>query len=287
MNPHDSTHHGNSQQDKDDDWLDQLYARSATEQPPPDLDQRILAAARQHHPSAQASSVFKWQRLVSFAAVLVLTIGVFFEVDRSFEVDEFHAPARDVAPVGSTNQDSGTTAIFAEPPAELNQAEHARSAEARYETAKQEAKQQAQVEIQAARETEQRAKTLADEKLTLAAPEPPLEARPQQNKSRSMAPQSFDALSEKDADNPAKKKDHAELADESAIVLEPLAPETQSAPAVEEPNAAVSAEELIQEIERLLAEGDQDQARERYFKLKQAFPDYPVPEIIQQTFGYK
>jgi len=66
--------------ESEDDLLNQLYLQSANEKPPKDLDQKILQEARAHHHVSHFAGTFKWQRGLSVAAVMVLSIYIFFDV---------------------------------------------------------------------------------------------------------------------------------------------------------------------------------------------------------------
>ena len=66
--------------ESEDDLLNQLYLQSANEKPPEDLDQKILQEARAHHHVSHFAGTFKWQRGLSVAAVMVLSIYIFFDV---------------------------------------------------------------------------------------------------------------------------------------------------------------------------------------------------------------
>ena len=47
-----------------------------------------------------------------------------------------------------------------------------------------------------------------------------------------------------------------------------------------EPEMSTKAEEMINEIERLLANEEPEEAKKLYRKLKLLFPDYPIPTFI-------
>lgn len=80
--------------DSDQDFLDKLYAQSAKEQPPADLDKRILEQAKARHQHKGFASTLHWQRWVSVAAVMVLSMYIFFDVrhDRPTTIDEAGLP---------------------------------------------------------------------------------------------------------------------------------------------------------------------------------------------------
>lgn len=69
-------------QHSDDDFLNRLYKQTATEKPPEYLDKTILALAKANHPPSRFAKMMNLQRVLSVAAVMVLSVYVFFEVDK-------------------------------------------------------------------------------------------------------------------------------------------------------------------------------------------------------------
>lgn len=63
------------------DFIDELYAQTKDEQPPLELDEQIRARALEHIEASRPSSLFKWQRVLSVAAVMVLSVYLFFDVN--------------------------------------------------------------------------------------------------------------------------------------------------------------------------------------------------------------
>jgi hypothetical protein len=74
----------------EDDFLTVLYQQTATEKPPVDLDQQILALAKANHQRTRFAMTMNVQRVLSVAAVMVLSVYIFFEVggDRHMSIDE-------------------------------------------------------------------------------------------------------------------------------------------------------------------------------------------------------
>ena len=74
----------------DDEFLDKLYKQSAIEKPPTDLDQQILELAKANHQRTRFAKTMNLQRVLSVAAVMVLSVYIFFEVggDRPMRIDE-------------------------------------------------------------------------------------------------------------------------------------------------------------------------------------------------------
>ena len=69
-----------SQHDSEQDFLAKLYAQSAQEQPPAELDKRILQQAKAQHTHKRFARTLRWQRFVSVAAVMVLCVYIFFDM---------------------------------------------------------------------------------------------------------------------------------------------------------------------------------------------------------------
>lgn len=69
--------------DSDDDFIDGLYQQSAKETPPAQLDKQILSLAKLAHQPSPFAKMMRFQRVLSVAAVMVLSIAIFFEVDKN------------------------------------------------------------------------------------------------------------------------------------------------------------------------------------------------------------
>ncbi len=103
---------------QNDDWVEDLYAEGAADQPPSDLDAKILTAAAQasqavHVPTQQRGS----RRYVGWAtaALVLLTVGVLFNSELLFLPD----PASDIdvrtrVPAEQPNQTPGTPSLMQE-----------------------------------------------------------------------------------------------------------------------------------------------------------------------------
>lgn len=81
--------------DSDEDFLDKIYAQSAKEQPPAELDKQILELAKNQVLHKPPASFQHWQRLASLAAVMVLSVYLFFDVrhERQHLLEEAWHPA--------------------------------------------------------------------------------------------------------------------------------------------------------------------------------------------------
>lgn len=85
-----------TQHDSDKDFLDKLYAQSAIEQPPAELDKHILDLAKAQHQRRGFADALRWQRILSVAAVMVLSVYIFFDIsqDHPAVMDETALPAQ-------------------------------------------------------------------------------------------------------------------------------------------------------------------------------------------------
>lgn len=69
-----------SKHDSQEEFLNNLYRQSAQETPPEELDERILELAKARHPHKRFAKTLQWQRLLSMAAVMLLSVYIFFDV---------------------------------------------------------------------------------------------------------------------------------------------------------------------------------------------------------------
>lgn len=81
-----------SKHDSEDDFLDTVYQQTAQEKPPLDLDKKILALAKAKHQRKRFAIAMSLQRALSVAAVMILSVYIFFDVsrDHSSILDEGH-----------------------------------------------------------------------------------------------------------------------------------------------------------------------------------------------------
>tara|TARA_R110001592_G_scaffold116214_1_gene317411 strand:+ start:514 stop:1179 length:666 start_codon:yes stop_codon:yes gene_type:complete len=79
-----------SNHDSEDDFLSKLYKQSAIEKPPVELDKQILELAKANHQRQRFAMSMNLQRVLSVAAVMVLSVYIFFDVsnDRSSMMEE-------------------------------------------------------------------------------------------------------------------------------------------------------------------------------------------------------
>lgn len=73
---------------KDNDFLDDLYSRSAKDVPPESLDRAILKHARDNVQKGNFLMRRQWQQFLSLAAVMVLSVYIVLDVgDQSMDVE--------------------------------------------------------------------------------------------------------------------------------------------------------------------------------------------------------
>lgn len=84
--------------DSDDDFLNELYKQTADERPPTELDKNILILAKAKHQQNRFAKTMNLQRILSVAAVMVLSVYIFFEVDQNhpekISQELFHSPQK-------------------------------------------------------------------------------------------------------------------------------------------------------------------------------------------------
>jgi len=94
--------------DSEDDFLDALYKQSATEKPPVNIDQQILALAKETHQPKQFVKIMNFQRILSVAAVMVFAMYIFFDVDSKHSkfIDEELSYPQNSLPMSSSSPSS-------------------------------------------------------------------------------------------------------------------------------------------------------------------------------------
>lgn len=68
--------------DSEDDFLNKLYQQSAIDKPPVELDKQILELAKANRQRNRFAMTMNLQRVLSVAAVMVLSVCIFFEIDK-------------------------------------------------------------------------------------------------------------------------------------------------------------------------------------------------------------
>ena len=233
-----------SQHDNDNDFLDKLYARSAKEQPPTDLNKHILEQAKAQHQHKRFASTLRWQRIVSVAAVMVFSIYIFFDVrhDRPAMMDESSLPAPKnllkPAPSAPTSE-------------RLERSEEGPSITPMRQLKQKAAKQAAEPAFD----------DYASDDISDSVSAPEAEAKSQFSASELSSSQpsanQFSSSSGLDAEEAAK---------------------------TEQNNGSTNPEDLLTEITKLLKAGKKEEAKTIFEGFKNRFPDYPVPSFIDTAF---
>jgi|GEM_PF-6722220 len=247
--------------DSEDEFLDKLYARSANEKPPADLDKKILEEAKNNRHFNLFSMTIKFQRILSVAAVMVLSVYIFFDVggNRSTGIDEAL-----LYPQKSKLRSS---------PA-VPHAESIRINDAVDDISESNANDQNLWKSD-----------IASPK-SLSSPIPPFQKSDTDveyglNKPsvRNIAEgietknESNDALS---TDKETTLKDVVKSINQKQVAKRRMASSS-------EPEMLTQAEDMLNEIERLLANEEPEEANKLYRKLKLLFPAYPIPNFVADS----
>jgi hypothetical protein len=228
----------------DDEFLDTLYKQSALEKPPADVDKQILALAKTNHQRNRFAMTMNLQRVLSVAAVMVLSVYIFFEVggDRPTRMDEeFLYPDKSIlrSSPSATQPENVDMSGKDQAIKQFKNKEAKKSAEramVEYEN-----NAIGELAAEAQEQSESDMSGLSD--VVSSEPSVELSATP------SSAPSSAPVL--------MRQKLKAEQA------LEPA-----------------NAEAMLKEIEQLLASGKLEQAKLVYGQFKLLFPEHPVPVFI-------
>ena len=215
----------------EDDFLNKLYKQSALEKPPADLDQQILELAKASHQRTRFAMTMNLQRVLSVAAVMVLSVYIFFEVgsDRPMSMEEdfiYH----DKSLLRSSPVDPQTERL------DMSDEVHAKK----------------QVKNKEAKKSVER------------------------------------VMEDYEADDISEIS--AKAREQSGIGISESSSELSSAPALmrqmsktEQTLETAKAEDMLKEIEQLLASEKLEQAKLVYRQFKLLFPDYPVPVLISDA----
>lgn len=240
-----------------DDFLDKLYAQKKHEQPPSELDEQIRARALEHVDVSRPSSLFKWQRVLSVAAVMVLSVYLFFDVN-DFRREEASEALMDdynlVVPSmrGVQNPSSANDSRELDParPSVL-MAEHGLSESA------------SALPDELSSKGSEIAPRLNSQQFAVSSEAEPLE--------RSRAKQEGDLISELVARESREVTSKKSSLNKSQAIAEALS------------GNAHSAESTLADIERHLAKGEIDSAGDLYQVLKERFPGFEVPDSVVES----
>jgi len=211
------------------DFIDELYAQTRDEQPPLELDEQIRARALEHIEASRPSSLFKWQRVLSVAAVMVLSIFLFFDVNdfRRHEASEALMDDHNLVVPSMRG---------VQKPSSANKS----------------------LELDPARPS-----VLTAEQGLSESGAAPIE--------RSRAKQEADITSELVASEPRAVTSKKSSLNKSQAIAEALS------------GNVPSAESTLADIERHLAKGEIDSARDLYQALKERFPGFEVPDSVVEN----
>ena len=210
------------------DFIDELYAQTKDEQPPLELDEQIRARALEHIEASRPSSLFQWQRVLSVAAVMVLSIFLFFDVNdfRRHEASEALMDDHNLVVPSMRG---------VQKPSSANKS----------------------LELDPARPSV----LMAEQGLSES------DAAPRE---RSRAKQEADITSELVASEP-----RAVTSKKSSLKSQAIAEALSG--------NVPSAESTLADIERHLAKGEIDSARDLYQALKERFPGFEVPDSVVEN----
>ena len=283
--------------DSEDELLDQLYSKSAKEQPPSHLDKKILAEAKARYQPGTLAASFKWQRILSVAAVMVLSIYVFFDVNDN-RMPNINSEL--YYQQGSQHEESPNTSGYMSKEQHLQDKEKSKKSKKNQQQAS-----ETTLEIEADEFSED--KILEQRALSKSKPKGETQGQSKTNTRESRALSSPAAQQQK-RDFKAGHVLEAENIGEISGSIEENAErhdagfESKAAAPIEtakkqkkriehrmseltpEPNTSTEAEKIIKEIQQLLANGDLEAARKRYDKFKLRFPEHTVPASIEHFF---
>jgi hypothetical protein len=275
-----------------DSLLSQAYREAAHLEPTPALDARILAAARQAVvPQRRRPSWFGWAVPLSTMAVLVLGIGLLFQM----QLEAPETLREDMPPLPALESDASPAPSQAQAPAAQAKLEARlqdqddrtppapRMAATPHETAANKAKQAPAASAPMEAEV---AAAIAPMIEAIPAPMPPPKFSSDADVAAVQAPAAAPA--------PAVGAAGASLARESVIRAE-----KESAAKAVSPSAArlkqgmsrmqvatplmESPEQWVESIRKLLSEGQIEAARTRLQELRKRFPDFPLPPDLEPS----
>jgi hypothetical protein len=258
MNNHDS---GN-------DFLDDLYAKSAKELPPTALDQAIIKEAYAKVHKRDFVSRLQWQRFLSVAAVMVLSVYIFFDVgEYSMDAESF-APSEERIESGAPVYDDAHAPRIEEP---------------RVKAEKSKAKKvidPAVYESPAAMES-----TLAADDFSDASSDPQIMSESDDSGEISglVKEQSSEVYSTKLEQKPEAllKKAFSRSQNKQAVSAELALPGQVSKDAE---NITLEPEKMLREIERLIEVDNLVEAKQMFQRLSESYPQYPIPSKIVSMF---
>jgi len=275
--------------DSEDELLDQLYSKSAKEQPPSRLDKKILAEAKARYQPGTLAASFKWQRILSVAAVMVLSIYVFFDVNDnrmpSINSELYYQQERTPNASSYTSDEHDLRRKMKSKEAKKVQQKASRKSaeiEANKFMADEMLEQSAELDVKPESAIQGQSEISMEASKTFSAPEPQQQKRDLSTNHELAA--SIEEHSELyDADLDSKETVSSEAARKQKQRIDSSVSELASVPNALPENASHEAEKMIKEIQQLLANGDLEAAKILYDKFKLSFPERTVPTLIEHS----
>lgn len=238
----------------EDGFLDELYAQTSNEVPPEFLDQAIIKQAHAKVSKRDVASHIHWQRYLSVAAVMILSIYIFLDVGEFSRDSELYSPSENRAGSAAPVEDG------------MMKSDH---------------------QAQRLKEMVSKSKKMFSPALVeVASDSEALSARSFGQNTDSATSDSLNLLEEPviemsniDHVEPEKGSEKADFAKPRNIPAKSL-----SQLSIEGYEAqSLAPEIMISKIEELIAEGDLTGAKVYYKSLTELHPDYSVPKEIIKT----
>jgi len=271
--------------DFQDNFLDKLYAQSANEKPPADLDKIILEEAKAKHKPPHFLVSMKLQRVLSVAAVMVLSVYIFFDVDghRSTGLDaEWIYPQ-------NNDLHSSPSAPQSESFRMTNKAQTIKKSKSKEtkKLIKREAEDYAADDMS---ESGAGAQGLLESDMAapqfFSAPTPSFHKRDTDVEHELKKPSIRNIAEGIKVKNESKEV----LVIDRKSVLENAVKSRNQKQGVErqmslptKSSKSNEPEEMLTEVERLISKGELEKAKAHYHKLKLLFPEYPIPTVIADS----
>jgi len=257
--------------DTEGDSLDQLYSKAAKEKTPTHLDKKIMAEAKLHIKVKSFPSLFQWQRVLSVAAVMLLSIYIFFDVEG------YRMPGLDTDFYQPQNKGMSTAPLM-----ELKQTLGAGASKYTVDDASEQSLESAEL--------------MESDMATPRAFSVPAISKPAMTKQKRRSKVVDKPKAQGAASAVAPSIEKTELNDarlnEQSSGLEEVAKKQKQKQSSNRgksllklrPTETIAADEMLIDIQVLLEKGDLKAARALYDTFKLKFPDYTMPAQVEETF---